>query len=92
MFVLGLIDAESMMNKGSEGKFLLGCIIIEASLELRLELRKEKIRADRVIQNSETSTDCREVRGKIASRSSLSDKMQLGSEVRNVIHISINCS
>jgi len=49
MFVLGLIDAESMMNKGSEGKFLLGCIIIEASLELRLELRKEKIRTGRVI-------------------------------------------
>ena len=49
IFVLGLIDVESMMNKGSEEKFLLGCIIIEANLELRLELRKEKICANRVI-------------------------------------------
>jgi len=52
-FVLRLVDAKSMLDEGSEGNFLLGCIIVEASLKLRLEFCEEKMSADRVIQDSE---------------------------------------
>jgi len=83
---------KSMLDEGSEGNFLLGCIVVKASLKLRVQFCQEKMSASRVIQDSKAGTDYRERRGKIASGSGLDDKMQLGPEVCNTVCIGINCN